>query len=426
MTRRYFLFFILFVLFVLALVGHASAETLNRQVRFSEEAAARGYTVESREKDFALGVRGGIYRGTGSVKIKEPASDELPAAPAGKKFVSPAYHYGVYLENVGITEKPLWISLEFASDTSLPKRVAFYNKIAQRWDEVPTTIDWTNNRARAALHFSFAMVAVLEPDGSGREPVLRASAAAAPEVDATAAIVVDSRTGKILYEKNADKEWWLASLTKLMTADVFLEQHPSLSDRITYETQDKTIGARLRNISVGESFTLKDAFYTTLVGSANDTAHMLGRGAGITTDAFLEHMNAQAQELGLVKTRFGDFSGLSLDNRSTVREYWKVVREAARSLDITKSSTAESYAFTTSAGIAHTIKNTNELLTTSSLDFVLGKTGYLDEAKNNFAGVVTDASGNEIVVVIFGSPTSAKRFKAANDLALWAQTNWTW
>lgn len=419
----------LFVLLSLAFLGARPvfAETLNREMFLKSDAMNKGYTMTSRDGDFSLGIRGKAFSGEGWVKMKEPSANEIPAAPDGWQMVSEPYSYGVFAKVAKLSTQPIWVSLSFDSSSSKEKRIAFVDGKKKKWKTVETRVDISRERARAALPFAFARVVVLEKDGTGSEVApAKAASTPAPSVDAVAAIVVDRASGAVLYEKNADKEWWLASLTKLMTAQVFLAAKPDLAKSVVYKEEDRTIGGRIRNITNGEKMTLKDALYATLVGSANDTAKILGRSTPSSTNAFLEAMNERAETLGLSQTTFGDFSGLSLENRSTAREYWKVVSAAAEYFPIRDASLAPTYAFSTNIGTPHTIKNTNTLLGKTPFVFHVAKTGYLDEAKNNFAGVVSDSAGHELVIVVFGSSTGEKRFQAFDKLATWAYANWQW
>lgn len=427
MRQIIIIFLCFFVLEFSAGVPAVSAETLNREVFLKTDAMKKGYTMTSRDGDFSVGIRAGTFSGEGWIKIKEPEAGEFPGAPAGWKMISDVNSYSVFAKATKLSTQPIWVSLAFDSSSAKEKRIAFVDTKKKIWKSVETKVDDSRRVARAALPFGFARVVVLEKDGTSaaRAPI-QTNASLAPSIDAEAAIVVDRASGTTLYEKNADTEWWLASLTKLMTAQVFLGTKPDLSKTVAYTEEDRTIGGRIRHITNGEKMTLKDALYATLIGSANDTAKILGRSTSYSTADFLEAMKTRAKSLGLSKTTFGDFAGLSLENRSTAREYSKVVSAAAEYFPIRDASLTPSYAFTTSIGTPHTIKNTNTLLGKTDFSFRVAKTGYLDEAKNNFTGIVSDAKGNELVIVIFGSSTGAARFQSFEKIAAWAYANWKW
>jgi D-alanyl-D-alanine carboxypeptidase (penicillin-binding protein 5/6) len=150
-------------------------------------------------------------------------------------------------------------------------------------------------------------------------------------LQAKAGIVVERDSGKILYQRNPHEQLPIASLTKLMTALV-----------ADYD---------------------KDLFYRMLVASDNEAAEALAK------EDTIERMNQRAWELGLVKTRFVDTSGLDPGNVSTPYELVKIVEEVLKNPTLVKILGTEKY---------KNLKNTNELLDLPNV--IAGKTGYTDEA----------------------------------------------
>ncbi|MFA6272028.1 MAG: serine hydrolase [Patescibacteria group bacterium] len=411
------------ILFLLFLHPANAAETLNRARYLDQNTMTVGYTVPSRHYDFLVGIRGGIFTEGAWVKIKEAdyTNNEIPST---KELISSVYTYDIRVQNPQVLDKPVFISLKFTSENNYKKRINFWNRVTNQWQEIPTAIDYENNIAKAAIHFPWSMVAVLETTGVMDGPV-KYTSTANPSIQAETAIAIDERTGAVLYELNADKEWWIASLTKMMTALVFLETNPDFNRVMAYSSEDSTFGGNLYVVD-GETMTLRDYFYSMLVGSANNAANAIARSTGMTRAEFVATMNQKADELGLAHTAFEDPSGLGLGNRSTVADYAKFMQTVSDRFEILQATTTPVYSFRTiNIGSVHNIKNTNKLLS-SGYYFLACKTGYLDEAKYNFAARVRNEDGNEIITVILGTDSDAARWQETSELIDWVFANYRW
>lgn len=232
----------------------------------------------------------------------------------------------------------------------------------------------------------------------------------APAITSKAAMVIDADTGRMLYEKNPDTVLPIASLTKLLTAAVFLDAGVSWDKVMTYESADSAIGSRLV-INPGETLTVKNLFYTSLTGSANNATHTLVRSTGMSRDQFVAKMNTQAKTWGTTYSSFADVTGLTEHNVSTAREYAMIARQAMKRFDILSATTMPAYGFTTiNSATPHTIKNRNKMITTPWI--ITGtKTGYTDEALYTLATRARKIrGGREVLVVVLGSSTDAGRY----------------
>ncbi|MDG1949841.1 MAG: serine hydrolase, partial [bacterium] len=105
------------------------------------------------------------------------------------------------------------------------------------------------------------------------------------EIGSEAYVVMDRSTGKILTVKNENRVWPIASLTKLMTANVVLDHDVPMTDVADVLNTDNVGGARLW-VEDGAEFTVEDLYYATLVASANNAANALSRTTGLTSSAF--------------------------------------------------------------------------------------------------------------------------------------------
>lgn len=382
-----------------------------------------GKSVESTQ-GLILGIPSQTISESAWVKIKKSSTPADQPLPEGWQMEFGPIVYDVRVKRPEVLSRPLFLSLPVDEDTRGMKRIAFWDRNRKEWRLLPSSIDQKNNRIRSATLFPYSIVAVLRnPDRLDAPVPLNRDLE--PALDAKSAIAIDDQTGSVLYEKNGDAEVPIASLTKIMTALVFFDHFPGWKKELTYQSSDDRIGARLQ-ISPGETLTVKDAFYVTLVGSANNTAIILARSTGLSLDDFVAEMNAKARELGLTQTTFVDPSGIEVGNVSTAHEYAKLAQAAFKDFRLLQGTTLPSYSFETlNLKRPHRIKNTNKLIG-SELRITGAKTGYLDEARYCNFLKVKNADGNEILVVILGSPSSQDRFQESRELADWAFEHYAW
>jgi D-alanyl-D-alanine carboxypeptidase len=314
-----------------------------------------------------------------------------------------------------VLDKPIMIALRYRNDNSFNKALYYYDRCQNNWRSLPTTFDESNGYARALIHFPYTTVAVFEEK---REIALA-------EIDSISAILVDLSNNQTIYSKNPDEVRSIASLTKLMTALVFLDQKLAWQETYTIPDQfsySQTIGAKLY-VRAGDSLTLRDLFYSMLTGSANNAALSLADSTGLTQNEFVAAMNAKAQNLGMKNTTFDDPSGLSVDNQSTAADLVLLSQEAFRFMDILQATTVRQYTFTTiNNNSSHTIKNTNELIN-SSLYLTGGKTGYLDEAGYCLIIKAKQSTDREILSIVLGNPSYYDRFVEAENMVYYGYNN---
>ncbi len=264
-------------------------------------------------------------------------------------------------------------------------------------------------------------VKVLGADTVQPQPVSNSVTEPRPQSKAVVAIKLSEgeRLKDIIYSKNFDTVLPLASLTKLMTAAVFLETQTPLDKIVTYSSEDNAIGSKLY-VSPGETMTTKDLFFTMLTGSANNAANALVRSTGLSREEFVQKMNDKAAQWGLKHTHFVDVSGLDPANVSTVYEAALMAKHVLNNFQVFQATMSRSYSFTTiNTGQPHVIKNTAPEMFDSPLRLTGMKTGYLDEAgyclmvkaRKNGEGV-----GKDVIVVVMGAATPKQRIQEMNDL----------
>jgi len=245
-----------------------------------------------------------------------------------------------------------------------------------------------------------------------------------PEIQAKAYIVKDINSNETIISKNATTTLPIASLTKLITASVFLDTNPDFDKIITYidEDEEKNL-PYLENkyesmrliISNGDQLKIKDAFLSTLVKSTNNTAETLVRVSGLSRDDFIKKMNEKVHEWGATSTIFIEPSGLSPKNVSTVADYVIISKNALQNSKLLEATTLKQYQFTTlKENKKFILGNSNQLLY-QNFYITGGKTGYIDEVGYCLmTKIKTDKT--DLIGVLLGAETRDQSFDELSDL----------
>jgi D-alanyl-D-alanine carboxypeptidase len=242
-------------------------------------------------------------------------------------------------------------------------------------------------------------------------------------------VAIDCTTGAVLFQKNSDRAKPIASITKLMTALVFLEHNPGW-DRVYQLRDEDRRGGSKEYLVPGEKIKVKDLFYLSLVASGNTETVALVNATGLGLVNFVNKMNGKAAELGLDHTVFKDPVGLDNGNVSTALEVAKLAQAAFAADDIRQASITKTHEFTTLAGNKIIVDNTDKLLdefaSSPQIKIVGGKTGYTDEAGGCLASKFTNQAGKEIISVVLGGADRSSRFSETKGLVEWAYDNYHW
>jgi len=247
-------------------------------------------------------------------------------------------------------------------------------------------------------------------------------------ITAKSAAVIDRGSGVLLFAYRPDEIMPIASLTKLMTALVFLDHNPGWDSVYEIKREDRREGGKTL-LFLGAKVTAKDVFYLSLVASDNTATISLVRSAGLSEEEFIKEMNKKALSLGLIKTKFSDPIGLNNNNVSTAGEVAKLAKAAFSSEDIRRATLTKEYEFKTLAGKRKRVETTDYLLKyfpENGLKIMGGKTGYTDLAGYCFAGEFSHENSKEIITVVLGSLTSGDRFGQTKDLAEWVYNSYEW
>lgn len=252
-----------------------------------------------------------------------------------------------------------------------------------------------------------------------------------PIITAKSAIAINEQTNEIYFSKNATTTLPIASLTKLVAIKVFLDTRPSLDRVVTYSIKDEEYNYEYCNkwesmrlkVSDGDTMTIEDLVYASLVGSANNTIETLVRVSGLSRDDFIKKMNESVSGWGTTATSFVEPTGLSPENVSSAADYAIITKEVFKHPIIQKASIMSEYKFSTilpaQAGNTEEsfrVKNTNQLIFRNHFYITGSKTGYLDEAGYCLMTRVESASGEQIIVVTLGADSREVSFFETEDL----------
>lgn len=229
----------------------------------------------------------------------------------------------------------------------------------------------------------------------------------------SAYMVYDFTQNKVLESKNQNQSLPIASITKLMTANVFLEhnKNKNCSTKILPSDKDflKNTTSRLpKNVEISCHELLK----AMLVRSDNYAAHALAHATNLSKEQFINEMNKTAKRLGMKNTYFADSSGLSSENVSSVADLVKLTSYSLKKkelINISSLRSTEVYA----NGKTIPMTNTNKLIRENIWEGALSKTGYTKEAGYNLVFVPNASCNGSVVGVISlnnGSSQSRSNF----------------
>ncbi len=229
-----------------------------------------------------------------------------------------------------------------------------------------------------------------------------ASGLAVPMLTAKSALAFDYESGTVLYSKNLDEKLPIASLTKLMTAIVVLEE-ADFNEIVTIKKEDQTSVGSTLGLVLGEKITVKNLIKGMLIPSANDAALSLANYVGGDLTSFAVKMNEKAKRLGLTGTNFTNPVGWdSDDNHSTTLDLMKIVDEFTKNPELMKIvGTKEEMVFSTDQKYFHKLVTTNKLLLEDE-DVVGLKTGFTSKALGNLI-IMTEKNNRKIVTIVLGS-----------------------
>lgn len=238
------------------------------------------------------------------------------------------------------------------------------------------------------------------------------------------ALIVNQKTGEVVFAKNTNLPSPIASITKLMTAMVVLDAELSLDEHlyVSDEDVDYLKGTRSR-LAVGTDLSRGDMLQLALMASENRAASVLARHYPGGSRAFVQAMNAKAQEIGLTQTHFVDATGLDSNNVSTAEDLAKLVQVAYQYPEIRFSTTSPSHeVYINGKGHTTNFVNTNGLVRAGDWDIGLSKTGFISEAGRCLV-MQAKIAGEPMIIVLLDSYGKLTRIGDANRIRKWIEYN---
>ncbi|MBU1132511.1 serine hydrolase [Patescibacteria group bacterium] len=242
---------------------------------------------------------------------------------------------------------------------------------------------------------------------------------------------IDLNSGRLLLQKDINVSQPIASITKLMTALVILDQNPAWNKTVEMKEADETYGAA-PHIYRGEELKFSDVWKTALISSDNNAIKAMIRSMGFDEPEFVELMNAKAEELGMYNTKFADPTGLHEENVSTALDVSRLLHAAMQENEISESVLTPKHSFEIlNNGKTRNISNTDILLDSFlnkksyGYELIGGKTGFINEAGYCLA-VEISRDDNPVVIVVLNSATIDDRFQDVKAIADWVYSNYSW
>lgn len=233
------------------------------------------------------------------------------------------------------------------------------------------------------------------------------------EVRSKSAYVIDPDSAFVFYQKNASMRLPIASLTKIMTATIILEEH-SLDEIVRINFNPKRIEGKKMGLYANERISVYNLLLGLLITSGNDAAEALAYHNSKSIAKFAEKMNLKALALGLKDTHFSNVAGFDeKGNYSSAHDLATLTMYALKKPVFRKIVSIRSITVYSRSGLKHEIDTTNKLLDRTFLDIKGVKTGTTDEAGECFIGLINTPAGNEVLAVILDSPD---RFLEAKGL----------
>jgi len=238
-------------------------------------------------------------------------------------------------------------------------------------------------------------------------------------LSSSVAYMVDEDNHEVFFEKNAQVQLPIASVTKLMTALVIVESGLDMHERLRMERSDHVKSRAMSKLCAGMSLTREDALKAALISSDNRAAHLLARTWPQGLEDFVERMNERAQSLGMWDTVFVDPTGISNGNLSTARDLARLVARAHCYPIISEITVSTRERI--SVGLRRVLlTTTNRLLSIPSWNVGLQKTGFT-RAAGRCMVVQTEFSGRRFIMVVLDALSNRRRADDMIRMRRWVQ-----
>ncbi len=239
-----------------------------------------------------------------------------------------------------------------------------------------------------------------------------------PDVRAAAAIIYDPETNQVLWEENSQSQRSIASITKMMTAVVFMENNPDLTQPVVIARSD-VFHASTTHLRANDRVTTDDLLHLLLIASDNAAARALARVSPHGSEGFIVRMNEKAAELGLQTTQYADPSGLLSENVSSAYDMARLITHVSSDERIASIMRTSEYTVNSGRRLI-TFRSTNHLLGRADVDVRAGKTGFISKSGYCLATLLRlPQSNQQVAVVVLGARSNAGRFMETQNLFTW-------
>ena len=252
-------------------------------------------------------------------------------------------------------------------------------------------------------------------------------------VDANAALLIETNTGKVIYEKDSEEQNYPASVTKILTAIIVLENCNMDDIAVASETAIGQIpeGYVVAPLKIGEEMRIEDLLYALMLKSANDAAYVLAEHVGESIDFFSDMMNQKAKEIGCTGSHFVNPNGIHDERHyTTAHDMYLIAKYAMQNEDFVRIVSTLEYTLPATNKYEtedRVMKNTNSFINPDSSYYnknVRGiKTGTTAQAGNC---LITDVArdGLEFITVVLGAETSNSKFSETKKMIDYAYDNY--
>ena len=252
----------------------------------------------------------------------------------------------------------------------------------------------------------------------------RATAKAALSIDSKTAVLIENNSGRILYEKNKDKEMIPASITKIMTLNLIFDALSSkkikLTDEVTTSEYAASMGGSQVFLEPGEAQNVETMIKCISIASANDAAVSMAEFVAGSETEFVKLMNQKAQKLGMKHTHFKNCNGLDEDGHITsaydvavmsraLMQHEKIFDYTLIWIDYVRDGQTQ-------------LVNTNKLVRT--YDGILGLKTGTTSAAGSCISAAAERNGMRLIAVVLGAENTKDRFSAASSLLDYGFVNW--
>ncbi len=238
------------------------------------------------------------------------------------------------------------------------------------------------------------------------------------ELSADSVIAMDLDSKTVLFEKNSRNRHPIASITKLMTAAVVLQEN-HFQDIVTVSSSAAATEGSRMGLHSGERITISQLLYGLLIESGNDSAMALAENNAGTIPNFVEKMNQKANDMGMKDTQFKNPTGLDAEGAySSARDVSVLAMHLMSDPQIREIVRLKNAELKTVDGDTHMLKSTNLLLNEMGVAGI--KTGSTDAAGECFVSYAISPEGHALVTVVLGSH---QRFADTKNLLNWLYQN---